>query len=86
MEHRDLLRVAVLEHLEIILLERGNRRSTGVGHGGEDVHQLYIHLEGCVGLIVRVCGLLFGHVGRMSNSGRRRLRQRRWRTRHRALG
>jgi hypothetical protein len=29
MKYRDLLRVAVLEYLEIILLERGDRRSTG---------------------------------------------------------
>jgi len=57
MKHRDLLRVAVFEYLEIILLERRDRRAAGVGHGREDVHQLYIHLEGCVGLIVGVCGL-----------------------------
>ena len=57
MEHRDLLRLAVFEDLEVILLQRRYRRATGVGHGGEDVHQLHVHFEGgwLFGLIVDCC-------------------------------
>ncbi len=46
MEDRNLLQLVVFENLKVFLFERRDWRTAAVGHGGEDVHQLYIHFEG----------------------------------------
>src|SRR5271157_2067519 len=74
MKDRDLLRLVIFEYLEVLLLERCNRRSVAVGDGGKYVHQLDIDLEGCARLLVWLGrGRLLLNVGWMWN-GVRRLR------------
>ena len=78
MKDGDLLRLIVLEDLEVLLLKRRDRRAAAVSHGGEDVHQLYIHFEGCGGLFalarILLLLLLLRLVGRMSDCRRVLLR------------